>query len=287
MAIADICSDLYSARRQRSLSLSLLARSVLYLRMPSDKLIEIVDQLIAKGEAVKASSRYVEMFGDAVNQGMFSGFRSASLSFIADNYGTSHPFYSEFNERTKTNYLYCAENGVEILKSIKLELANSGIKKMTSNNLEGLEVVLNLCERFHKTVRQLRARHDNRPTLDVTDEYDVQDLMHALLYQNFDDIEAEDHTPNHAGSSSRMDFGLRDHDIVIETKMTRPTLKNKQIGDELIIDTARYQSCSYCKHLVCFVYDPNGYINNPTGLEKDLSGQRDNVFVTVLVRPKH
>ena len=33
----------------------------------------------------------------------------------------------------------------------------------------------------------LRERYDQRPTLDVNDEYDVQDLFHALLTLSFDD----------------------------------------------------------------------------------------------------
>ena len=37
-----------------------------------------------------------------------------------------------------------------------------------------------VCERFHLVSRQLRSRHDGRVTLDVEDEYDVQDLLHAM-----------------------------------------------------------------------------------------------------------
>ena len=35
--------------------------------------------------------------------------------------------------------------------------------------------------------RQLRERHDNRATLETEDEYDVQDLVHALLRWDFND----------------------------------------------------------------------------------------------------
>ncbi|HEY7402401.1 MAG TPA: hypothetical protein VIB39_02685 [Candidatus Angelobacter sp.] len=37
-----------------------------------------------------------------------------------------------------------------------------------------------LCDRFHAVAKQLRKRHDNRSTLGVNDECDVQDF-HALL----------------------------------------------------------------------------------------------------------
>jgi hypothetical protein len=52
-------------------------------------------------------------------------------------------------------------------------------------------------------------RHDGRPTLGVGDEYDVQDLLHALLRLFFDDIRPEERTPSYAGESTRMDFGRR------------------------------------------------------------------------------
>jgi hypothetical protein len=43
------------------------------------------------------------------------------------------------------------------------------------------DVVVTIAERLHRVIRQLRERRESRPTLDVNDEYDVQDLFHALL----------------------------------------------------------------------------------------------------------
>jgi REase_DpnII-MboI len=71
---------------------------------------------------------------------------------------------------------------------------------------KGRDVIFMLAERFHGVVRQLRERHDSRPTLAVADEYDVQDLFHALLSIYFDDIRAEEWAPSYAGGASRMDF---------------------------------------------------------------------------------
>jgi hypothetical protein len=101
--------------------------------------------------------------------------------------------------------------------------------------------------------RRLRHRHDNRATLTITDEYDVQDLLHALLRLHFDDVRPEEWTPSYAGGASRMDFLLKEEKIVVEVKMTRAGLTDRQIADQLIIDAARYKSHSDCKKLVCFV----------------------------------
>jgi len=82
---------------------------------------------------------------------------------------------------------------------------------------------LGICNRFTRVARQLLHRRENRSTLESKDEYDVQDLLHALLQIYFDDIRPEEWTPSYGGGSSRMDF-LKDHAIVVEVKMTRTGL---------------------------------------------------------------
>ncbi len=159
----------------------------------------------------------------------------------------------------------------------------------TSNSSEfssdPISIIENLCRRFHHVVRQLRSRHDNRGTLDVNDEYDVQDLLHALLTLRFDDIRAEEWTPSYAGSCSRTDFLLKQEQIVIETKKTRKTLNTKELGEQLIIDIAKYKAHPDCKTLFCFVYDPEGKITNPRGIENDLSRDDSGLLVKVLITP--
>ena len=71
------------------------------------------------------------------------------------------------------------------------------------------EVLERIFQKFHRVARQLRNRHNGRPTLDVNDEYDVQDLLHALLKMYFDDVRPEEWTPSYAGKSARMDFLLK------------------------------------------------------------------------------
>ena len=143
-----------------------------------------------------------------------------------------------------------------------------------------------ICLRFHLIVRQLRSRHEHRPTLDVKDEYDVQDLIHSLLHLAFDDIRPEEWTPSYAGKSSRMDFFLKNESIVLEAKKTRPGLGAKELGDELIVDIARYHQHPGCKTLFCFVYDPDGRIPNPRGLEADLRRKANDMTVKVFIVPR-
>jgi len=143
-----------------------------------------------------------------------------------------------------------------------------------------------LFDRFHLVARQLQSRHQNRGTISIDDEYDVQDLLHALLRIFFDDVRPEEWTPSYAGKSSRMDFLLKKEKLVVEVKKTRKDLTDKEIGDQLIIDIKRYAEHPDCKNLLCFVYDPEGRIGNPTGLEDDLSRSENGLTVLVFVRPK-
>ena len=134
-------------------------------------------------------------------------------------------------------------------------------------------VVESMCNRFHAVAKQLTVRYASRSTLTISDEYDVQDLLHSLLWLHFDDIRPEEWTPSYAGSSSRMDFLLKKERIVIEAKKTRKNLGAKEVGDQLLIDIARYAKSPDCDTLICFVYDPDGLISNPRGLESDLAKQ--------------
>jgi hypothetical protein len=149
-----------------------------------------------------------------------------------------------------------------------------------------LEIIEHLCNRFHLVARQLRSRHSNRPTLEIEYEYDVQDLFHALLKLQFDDIRPEEGTPTSAGSGSRMDFLLMPERTVIEIKKTRKGLAAKEVGEQLIIDIERYKAHPFCEMLVCFVYDPEGRIANPRGIENDLNRTTDRLTVQVFITPK-
>ena len=149
-----------------------------------------------------------------------------------------------------------------------------------------LSMLEDLLSRFHLVVRQLGDRHDSRATLNVNDEYDVQDLLHALLRLFFDDIRPEEWTPSYAGGSARMDFLIKQEEIVIETKMTRENLTARDIGNQLIEDIARYKEHQDCRVLIAFVYDPEGRIANPRGIENDLSRDEGDLAVRVMIVPQ-
>lgn len=172
-----------------------------------------------------------------------------------------------------------------LLKQIelKLKLANQPTGEF-ENRVSTF--VIPIIERFHQAASQLRNRHDNRTTLTIVDEYDVQDLLHCLLKVNFEDVRPEDAVPSYAGKNTRVDFLLKREKTIIEVKKTRNSLKDKEVGDQLILDVAHYKSHPDCKRLICFVYDPETLITNPRGLEDDLIRlSNDEMLVEVYIRP--
>jgi hypothetical protein len=174
-----------------------------------------------------------------------------------------------------------------IIESKKLFHRLKELVKPQEEKINALNILELIFSKFHSVARQLRVRHNHRDTLNVNDEYDVQDLLHALLKIYFNDIRVEEVTPSYAGSSKRMDFLLKDEKIVIEVKKTREKLADKEVGEQLIIDIATYEAHPDCNTLVCFVYDPEGRIGNPVGLENDLSREaEEGLNVRVYIYPK-
>lgn len=173
-----------------------------------------------------------------------------------------------------------------VLNSMISEIEEFGLTDdLVAHEPDLLGLIEKLCRRFHYAAQRLRDRHADRPTLEITDEYDVQDLLHAILSLHFEDIRDEEWTPSYAGASSRVDFLLRAEQIVIEIKKTRKSLKQKELGEQLIIDRARYEAHPECKTLVCFVYDPDGLVRNPAGLKHDLEKHDGQLKVRVIIAP--
>jgi hypothetical protein len=132
-----------------------------------------------------------------------------------------------------------------------------------------------------RLVNSLGTRGRGRAPLAVADEYDVQFLLEGLLRALFDDVRPEDPSPTRAGASTRVDFVLKEEQIIVEAKMTRQGLGERQLGEQLIEDIERYRSHPDCRTLVAIVFDPARRIQNPKGLETDL--RRDDAEMRVRV----
>lgn len=180
---------------------------------------------------------------------------------------------------------------LEVIELLRHLLEMDEVKAFINPSKEASEIsetrstVELICRNFHKYCLQMLRRHNGRNSIAVSDEYDVQDLMHSIFRLHFDDVRCEENTPSYAGSASRMDFLLAKENIVVEVKKTRNTLKDKQVGEQLLIDIGRYSSHPKVKQLICFIYDPEHFITNPSGIENDLSKESNGIEILVIVTP--
>jgi len=252
---------------------------------------ERVVAVINKGEKVVASHRPnpPNVFGfPTLDTGLFNEWRTQALSLLVHSIGSGHVYSESFRTETaKGAFQSVARAGIGVLKALLEDVRGGNLVGDSAELASGnnpLLILEQICGRFHLVARQLRSRRENRPTLSVMDEYDVQDLLHALLCLHFEDIRPEEWAPSYAGRSSRMDFLLKPEQIVVETKKSRFTLTERELGSELLEDIARYEKHPDCSALFCFVYDPDGFVANPRGVESDLN-RAEPFPVRVLIRP--
>lgn len=240
-----------------------------------------LEDLISEGTELASDVHIDRMLGTAFlnDHKHFYEWSSVALMFLQEHY-PNHPQVErfEFYVKKSDDLQDTCHTMVGILKAFNAI-------RPTAHNTDYDAILNTIFENFHTCARQLRRRHSNRKTLEIGDEYDVQDLLNALLRLHFDDVRPEEWMPSYAGGSNRMDFLLKDEEIAIEVKMTRDGLKDKEVGEQLLIDITKYQTHPNCKTLYCFVYDPDGYIRNPRGLEKDLSAATEKIDVKVFIRP--
>ncbi len=111
--------------------------------MTAEKLLQRVDQLIEKGNAVLQTRRSdprfddgddvaVDIFGpplphrvsgpELVDEGKMREFRTASLSFIQNVYDQKHKYFEEFNRYAAGPYPGDVEHGLGILRAIRGEI---------------------------------------------------------------------------------------------------------------------------------------------------------------------
>ncbi len=163
------------------------------------------------------------------------------------------------------------------------KLKNTGKKGHEQNPESEIE---NIFSKFHEVHKQLQIRYANRSTLTINNEYDVQDLLHSLLRLYFDDIRPEEWNPSYANSSTKSDFLIPEHNIIIECKIKTKNHSDNDIKKELIIDKEQYRKHVKCKIMYCFIYDSEGLIENPRGFENDINEKSDNLDCRCYIVPK-
>lgn len=149
-----------------------------------------------------------------------------------------------------------------------------------------LGILRTILRRFHLVAKELRTRRAGRPPFEISDEYDVQGLLRALLRVHVGDIRPEETTPSLGGASARVDFFLKTEGVVIEAKMTRDNLRNTELVKQINDDIQKYRRMPGVKRLMVLVYDPEHQVSNPEGFESDYLQAAADFSHEVLVVPK-
>ncbi|MGP5231518.1 PD-(D/E)XK nuclease domain-containing protein [Psychrobacter celer] len=262
--------------------------------MEKSKAIKKLEKLIERAEPLKNSHRFEPDFekwkrDTAITiDHIFGKDSNHKREFSKIGYSLLYATNNTTNSERQAAYEKGISSATIMLQSMRDEVQEfwSETESDEESSMSANTIVELIINRFHQVARQLRHRYNNRATLDIDDEYDVQDLFHALLKLYFDDVRPEEYTPSYAGAASRTDFLLKKEQVIIELKKSRKTLRAKEVGEQLIIDSQRYQAHPDCKRIICFVYDPEGLIANPKGIENDLSKEMNGIPVSVFIRPE-
>lgn len=114
-----------------------------------------------------------------------------------------------------------------------------------------------ICRRLPLTARILANRsRKGKAEYDIADEYDVQDLLHAVLRAYLKFSVQEDPLPKiGAAKSSRADISIQELGILIEIKYARGPGDQKRIFDEYSQDLVLYAGWPYLRTLIFLIYN--------------------------------
>jgi len=132
-----------------------------------------------------------------------------------------------------------------------------------------IAMVESLCRRLPQAARVLssRTRREKAP-FDIEDEYDVQDLLHAIIRAHLKYSVQEDPLPKVAGArSGRADISIEELGVLIEVKFVRRPDDQRRIFEEFSQDLVLYAQWPHLKTLLYLIYNSSD-LKDPETLEK-------------------
>ena len=151
----------------------------------------------------------------------------------------------------------------EMRSSIDAAFAFEGFVESPADTFarrSALESVFAVIDAFPASAGVLRNRQRGRPSFELTDEYDVQDLFHTMILPAVTDIVPEDPAPKVAGRSSRLDFVSRKTRLGFELKHLKSAADRERVREEILLDERVYQAHPYIDTVVVFVSDPSTFL---------------------------
>lgn len=175
-----------------------------------------------------------------------------------------------------------------ILEDLQNALFTYG--RTTFLNKTAYDITIEILGRFSNSIKKLILnRRKGKELFIIKDEYDVQDILSTVFQSIFPTIEIEGFNQQFGGRSSRVEFFIREHGIMVETKMIKEKDDNhKKFVKEIQEDMELYHRNPDLEELIFFIYDPEDKTLNDHDFY-DLQGEqikRDHKFnVTVIIQP--
>jgi hypothetical protein len=117
-------------------------------------------------------------------------------------------------------------------------------------------MLLQLCERLPQAARFLGSRREGKQPYRIADEYDVQDLLHAVIRAYFKySIDEEPIGKVGGARSARADLALPDVNTLIEVKFVRGPKDQQRIVEEFAQDLLLYTAWAPLQTFIYMVYN--------------------------------
>jgi hypothetical protein len=117
-------------------------------------------------------------------------------------------------------------------------------------------LLIQLCERLPQAARFLSSRREGKQPYKIVDEYDVQDLLHAVIRAYFKySIDEEPIGKVGGARSARADLAIPDLNTIIEVKYVRGPKDQQRIVEEFAQDLLLYTAWAPLQTFIYLVYN--------------------------------
>jgi hypothetical protein len=146
--------------------------------------------------------------------------------------------------------------------------------------------IVQVCARLRHSAQSLSDRKRKKPNFVIVDEYDVQDLLYAVLRAYLKQVISEEPLGKVANTTSgRADLAIQKFGVLIEVKLARNARDRRRILDDFRKDLDLFAKWPHLKHLIYFIYNSN-ILADAEALEeldgtREISGRRFNVKVVL------
>jgi hypothetical protein len=238
-----------------------------------------IDAILGQYEALRKSAQY-----DDCSDLDDSKITAMSTTLAAAIERFAPPGSRYLKHQQETLYMYGPTNGsilaplAGILSSLRDDVTAGRLSPTTklppADKAGDLALILCVCERLRDAARQLRDRARGKADFKIEDEYDVQDLLFAVLRAYLKQAIQEDPISKIANcKSSRADISIEAMGVLIEIKFVRSPRDQSTLVQQYAEDLLLYSKWKPLRHLIYLLYNSDG-LADPDAMA-ELSGKQE------------